>query len=160
ARIVDGEGDIYDYHYEIEVYLDNYPPVISSEPVLNVQAGNDYVYQVVATDPENQPLAYSLNSSPPGMSIGAINGLVTYHPNANAAGSYPVVIRVTDSQDAFVLQEYTLMITAPTIPNRPPELIDFNTPNAIVDFAYSYQVNITDPDGDVLNYYIVSGPDG
>ena len=50
-----------------------------------------YEYQVVATDPDNDPLTYSLPTAPSGMQVSA-SGRVTWTPAANQAGGHDVVV--------------------------------------------------------------------
>jgi hypothetical protein len=87
----------------------NLPPVITSVAPDSVTVGTQYSYQVVATDPENGTLTYSLTQAPTGMTISAA-GLVTYAPTCIA--SFPVTVRVSDGVGLFVEQSYTLDSTA------------------------------------------------
>jgi hypothetical protein len=46
----------------------NSPPMIVSSPPTSVQ-GNEYIYQVNAIDPDNDPITFALKSAPKGMEI-------------------------------------------------------------------------------------------
>ncbi|MFA5772396.1 MAG: Ig-like domain-containing protein [Thermoplasmata archaeon] len=78
----------------------NSSPVILSIPAQNVTIGNNFTYQIVATDADNDALAYNA-------SIGTINatGFFSYTPNTT--GTYNITITVNDSKTetniAFVL---------------------------------------------------------
>ena len=71
----------------------NEPPEITSQPVITVCLGEEYTYQVTATDPETDPLVYSLTTKPDGMSISS-TGLITWTPATK--GDYDVVVEVSD----------------------------------------------------------------
>ena len=64
----------------------NAPPAIASTPRLTARIGDPYLYPVVASDPNGDPLAYSLDAPPAGMSVSAA-GLVSWVPAAAQAGA-------------------------------------------------------------------------
>src|SRR5262249_35921370 len=49
----------------------NDPPTIQSTPRTTIHLGGQYAYQVQATDPNADPLTYSLTMAPAGMTIDA-----------------------------------------------------------------------------------------
>ena len=49
----------------------NQPPSITSQPLFTANVGAKYQYQVVANDPENSPITYTLKTAPSGMVMGA-----------------------------------------------------------------------------------------
>ena len=71
-------------------------PVVKSLPPVIAMQGVAYSYQVVATDADGDTLFYSLDVSPPGMSISA-SGNVFWVPGSNQAGQQLVTLRVTDA---------------------------------------------------------------
>ncbi len=77
------------------------PPVISSAPATSAQVGRNYTYTVVASDPESQPLVYSLTRIPVGMTINAA-GLVSWTPASNQVGVHPVTVSVSDGRNTAV----------------------------------------------------------
>ncbi|MBK7930881.1 MAG: VCBS repeat-containing protein [Bryobacterales bacterium] len=97
----------------------NNPPVFTSTPPTNVEAGQSLVYQAAATDPEADTILFSLVSGPNGMAITPTGRLTWTIPN-NAAGSQNVVLRAADPSGASSQQAFTLTIapidtTPPTI---------------------------------------------
>ena len=77
-QVSDGRGGTATQEYTIQVHPDpdNHPPVIVSEPVTEVVMGTEYTYDVDATDPDDDPLSYSLVNGPDDMSIDSDTGLV------------------------------------------------------------------------------------
>ncbi len=82
----------------------NGAPVITSIPVDLIREGQEYRYQVVAVDPDNDPLTYRLIEAPPGMTMNAA-GVITWTPARTQRASVKIV--VSDGQfNAY--QYYTL----------------------------------------------------
>lgn len=85
------------------------PPVISSAPATSAQVGRNYTYTVVASDPESQPLVYSLTRIPVGMTINAA-GLVSWTPASNQVGVHPVTVSVSDGRNT-VVQNFSVEVS-------------------------------------------------
>ena len=81
--------------FTIVVVDNNQSPQITSSPVQVVTAGLPYRYDVRATDPEGDPISYSL-AGPTGMTIDAL-GRVTWSPQIASIGTHRIGITVTDS---------------------------------------------------------------
>ena len=88
----------------------NIPPAISSTPGISGTQGRLYQYQIVATDPNNYALSYSITNAPAGMQIDANTGLVRW--TSAMAGTYNLVVAVSDGH-ATATQTYTLTISPP-----------------------------------------------
>ncbi|MFM7887678.1 MAG: putative Ig domain-containing protein, partial [Pseudanabaena sp.] len=136
------------------VAFSNTPPQIVSTPITRIGQGQPYIYEVLARDPENNPVTYSLKNSPEGMAISATTGKITW--TGNTVGSYNIQIQATDSQGGFSSQSYQLEVIAnpinhaPSITSTPKFQADTNSP-------YRYQVTASEPDaGDKLEYQLIS----
>jgi uncharacterized membrane protein len=68
------------------------PEIVSSPPTTGTE-GVDYEYKVVATNPRNNPLKYSIEQGPDGMRWNS--NVLEWEPEQ--AGRYCVIIRVTDT---------------------------------------------------------------
>ncbi len=97
------EGTIYE---SAELTVNNAPPVITSRPPVNFEAW-EYLYQVEASDPDGQELAYTLQEAPEGMTISDA-GLISWDLAEVAAGTYRIEIAVEDADSATAHQKYTL----------------------------------------------------
>jgi hypothetical protein len=118
--------------------------------------GGAYAYLVRATDPDGDPLTYSLVTAPAGMSIDA-TGLVRWSPAAT--GSYPVTIRVDDGRGGSAEQSYSVVVAA-TAADRPPVIESAPPLRAVVGHLYGYQVDSCDPDGDAVRFELRQAPAG
>lgn len=83
-------------------------PVITSAPVIQAGAGQNYSYGVVASDPQGGALAYSLTGAPTGMTISETGAISWLKP---VAGTYNVTVRA-DNGKAYAEQRYQLSVSA------------------------------------------------
>ncbi len=88
-------------------FLFNSSPVIESDPVTTAKEGAAYTYDVEATDPNGDTLTYSLTTSPTGMTINSINGVISWTPAA--AGSFDVTVEVSDNKKSET-QSFTITV--------------------------------------------------
>ena len=131
---------------------DNLPPTISSAPVTTATTGLLYTYDVDATDPNGDVLTYSLDQAPPGMSIIATTGVISWTPTVPQAPAQGVVVRVTDTGGLYDKQAFIINV------NGPPSFITSPPLAATVGVPYSYQSFASDPNlpNDVLTYSLVA----
>lgn len=88
------------------LFVANSPPTITSFPTLNT-SNEIYVYEVKATDPDGDALTFSLEESPPGMTIDAATGRIEWKIPSETKGSFQVKITVTDN-DSKAFQGFGL----------------------------------------------------
>ncbi len=111
----DAAGLVATQTYSLEVREPNTAPVFESSPVLEVSAGGNYRYDVVATDAEDA-VSYSLESAPSGMDIGQTNGILFWRTGLADVGDHAITIRATDERGLFADQSYTLSVAPDTTP--------------------------------------------
>lgn len=70
--------------FTVRKVVANRPPIITSTPPAFVP-GVPFAYGVFASDPDGDPLAYSLVQSPPGAAIDPVTGLLTWEPSRSSA---------------------------------------------------------------------------
>jgi hypothetical protein len=148
-------------HFVIEVPqgdLDNYPPVINSQPSSSVVTNQQYRYQIQVTDPEGDALTITLDKAPAGMLIDSQN-IITWAPTQRQTGSHPVEMTIKDGTYT-VKQSFTVAVLLAAKENNNPLVTSQPTELAIVDKAYRYQVVVSDADGDNLYISIAQGPAG
>jgi RHS repeat-associated protein len=143
----------------------NSPPEIVSEPPDTVFARATYRYDVVARDPENDRLAYDLPVAPDGMVVDPTYGVLLWRPTIDQVGTHQVLLRVKDPHGEVDLQFFSVTVE---MPNRPPVITSVPpgvTPDnpkakAFQGRTWTYTLQGTDPDGDIVTYYLedISGP--
>lgn len=109
--------------------IPNAPPVISSADKIDAVIGEEYVYQIVATDPEATPLTFMLVANPPaGMTISSL-GEIRWTPAT--IGSINVSYEVSDGVNV-VSRSYTIEVTDSCSNNLSALIIQFNQLDARV----------------------------
>ncbi|MEJ1929429.1 putative Ig domain-containing protein [Nostoc sp. NIES-2111] len=159
VRLSDAYGLFAGQEFTLLVTGVNTPPAIVSTPITRAAQNQAYKYTVVANDPENDELTFSLGRKPAGMTIDD-NGIIRWTPQSNQIGQQEVEVLVQDGQGAVTSQVYTIEVgttainTAPSITSTPVYIANTGS-------AYQYQVQATDPDaGDRLTYQLLSAPTG
>ena len=135
----------------------NRAPTITSTPRTSTKLGNTYFYKIEATDPDGDPLTYTLNSAPTGMTID--KGNISWTPNPNQFGNNNITVKVSDNQGGSSTQTFNINVTNIPI-NRAPTIT--STPNTVTNLEKEYQYNLTgnDPDGDPLFWTLETAPTG
>ena len=123
---------------------------------LEVTSSREYIYQVEATDPDNDALTYTLIESPAGMTINEQTGEIRWFTTTDDIGEYQITIEVTDNRGGAARQSYTLVVSndVPIITSEP--IITAETGR-----LYVYDVDAVDPTpSDILTYSLESAPIG
>ncbi|MDM9580198.1 putative Ig domain-containing protein [Nostoc sp. GT001] len=159
VRLTDAWGLYTGQEFTLTVTGTNIPSAIVSNPITRAAQNQLYTYTVIATDPENDPLTFSLGRKPVGMTIDS-NGVIRWTPQASQIGSQQVEVFARDAQGAVTTQTYAIEVGATAI-NTAPSITSTPVYLAAVGSPYTYQVQATDPDaGDRLTYQLLSVPAG
>ena len=151
VEVSDGKlSDIQSFNIIVSEPL-NQAPVITSVPITSVILGEIYNYTIVAIDPEEDDLTYTLITKPTGMTI-SIDGAIIWTPSA--VGSYDVTVEVSDGE-LTATQSFSIVVD--TVNHAP-----FITliPHTIVTAGetFNYNVNANDLDGNDLTYSLTTNP--
>ncbi len=90
----------------------NRQPIIYSPPITQASSGFPYEYTVLAADPNNNTLTYSLDTYPEGMAIDGATGKINWIPTD--IGEVEVTVNVNDGSGLSDSQAY--LITVTTLP--------------------------------------------
>ena len=117
----------------------NQNPVFNSIPPTTALVGNPLAYQIKATDPEGELVAFSLLQGPAGATVDSTS---TLKFTAGTIGQYPFKIQVRDTSGGVSTQSFSLTVeadhTAPTIQIVPS--LSFLNPHEPI----TVQVNTSD----------------
>ena len=89
--------------------LANSPPKFTSSGQ-GVLAQGQFGYVASAVDPENDPLTFSLESAPPGMTVDEKTGRIQWEASAASAGVYRVKVLVKDDHQGWASQEFNVAL--------------------------------------------------
>lgn len=88
----------------------NLPPVITSSAPTTATEGQLYSYQAAGSDPNSDPLTWSLTTKPTGMTVNSSSGLVQWTPTGAQVGNNSVTLQVSDGQ-ASASQSWTINVS-------------------------------------------------
>jgi hypothetical protein len=89
--------------------ISNSPPIILSSPPTSVEK-TMYIYQVRASDPDNDPTLFTLKTGPKGMEMDKKTGLIRWEIRKEFKGTHSIEIEVSDDSGAKSIQRYTLTL--------------------------------------------------
>lgn len=105
----------------VNVRESNSAPVISAGPVsTEAPIGGTFTWAVSATDADGDALTFSLDVQPPGMTIHATTGVVTWSPQASDEGTAELTVRASDPWGGSGALAVTLTVT---LDSQPPEVV-------------------------------------
>jgi hypothetical protein len=139
---VDGGGQI------------NESPLITNPPgdPVNIPLA-PYAYTFTATDPENDPRAWSVDTDAPWLSIDPVTGTLTGTPPG--PGSWYVTVTVTDPFSNTDVYSFTLNAAACTGNTAPTISNDVTGAQTIgLSDTYTYDYAATDPQNDALTWSV------
>jgi hypothetical protein len=91
--------------------VSNWPPVIDSDAVTQVEQGDTYAYTVVASDQDGDTLTYTLTEAPQGMSIDATSGAISWQPSEAQVGEYAISVEVSDGRGGIARHDFELLVS-------------------------------------------------
>lgn len=148
----------YQFRITVEPRPNEAPVITTLPPADFIVAGQPFVYDVDATDADNDVLTYALTQAPAGMTIDPATGLIEWTPAANQTGPNDVTVSVDDRFGGIATQFFTVGVNTPG--NNPPDVTSTPPFSAKATFEYQYQIAATDADSDPLTYTIEDGPAG
>ncbi|MEO1006362.1 MAG: putative Ig domain-containing protein, partial [Cyanobacteria bacterium J06638_38] len=135
----------------------NEAPVFNSNPVTVATAGETYVYNVLATDPDGSVIGYLLYDAPEEMTIDD-NGTMNWNPTSDSPVQTDITLHVYDSRGGRAIQNFTIDIAGG---NQEPAFIPLPEEiNGNEGELIQININATDADGDRLEYWADNLPAG
>ncbi|MBA7536494.1 hypothetical protein ES705_28758 [subsurface metagenome] len=125
----------------------NVAPIIISEPIITATEDQLYLYQVEASDPNGDILAYSSIIKPEGMNINSENGLIVWTPTNDQVGINQVVVEISDGKHS-VTQSFEIEVSNV---NNPPQILSYfpGSLNVVVNEGESIKFEVQAHDIDL-----------
>ena len=142
---------------QIRAEIANLTPEITSSPALEAYTASWYVYEVKATDLDGDPLSVELLAGPDGMVLDFQSGVMRWLPRDFDLGDAAVEVQVSDGQGGSANQAFTLTVLPG---NQPPVISSTPVVDAAILEAYSYQVEVSDPEGETIEFFLLQSPQG
>ncbi|MBI4691623.1 MAG: putative Ig domain-containing protein [Nitrospirae bacterium] len=92
--------------------ISNASPEITSSSGDSRFENGKFTYQVKATDPEGDPITYSLKTSPAGMTINPSTGLIQWNVPSDLKGKASVTVYATDNHGGGALHSFTFELAS------------------------------------------------
>ena len=134
----------------------NRPPTISGTPTTTATQGTAYAFQPMASDPDGNPLTFSIANRPTWATFNVNTGALQGTPGAAHIRTYGnIVISVNDGKASAALPAFAITVassnTPPTISGTPPT-------TATVGTQYTFTPTASDANGGTLTFSIVNRP--
>lgn len=143
--------------YQVNSYAAiNRPPVISGPPSTQAVEGTAYIFTPTASDPDNDPLTFSISNKPAWLTFDPQTGILTGTPaRAHVAPARIITITVKDNKGRSARLTFKLQVLRL---NQPPTIS--GTPQAVAQagVAYKFTPIAADPDKDRLKFSIANKP--
>ena len=141
----------------------NQAPVLAQPADMTVNEGATADQILNATDPDGNPLSFSLASGPSFASVtttsagtGTATGNIHLAPGSSDAGTYAATVRASDGS---LTSDRTLTITVNDVTaNQAPTLTQPTDMTVDEGDTANQTLNATDPDGNPITFSLVSGP--
>ncbi len=135
----------------------NQPPTISGTPSGSATTGTAYSFTPSASDPDRNPLTYSIANRPVWASFSTSSGRLNGTPAASNVGNYAnIVISVSDGRASTSLPAFAINVQAP--PNRAPTISGTPPTSVTAGTAYTFTPSAADADNDTLGFTITNMP--
>jgi RHS repeat-associated protein len=116
---------------EVPSILFNHPPEITSEPPLLGQVGQQYSYDVNASDADiSDVLVYRLSTAPEGMTIDSATGVIKWSPSLEQLGEQAATVKVIDSYGVEASQTFNISVSALVTTLTVPDVVGMSRANA------------------------------
>lgn len=160
VQVIDGRGGFIEQEWAIAVVSqrsNNQAPQILSTPSIKANINQVYQYNLAGNDPDGDPIFWSLETRPQGMSLDVTKGTIRWQPKFDQIGLHEVVIQVIDTQGATSSQRFTLAVNGV---NLPPSITSVPFTRTVTNQPYTYTVVAKDPENGILTYNLGRKPNG
>lgn len=154
VQLVVNDGTLDSAYRTLAIAARNRPPVFASTPVFTARTGQEYKYELAATDADGDAVAFALTSAPAGVTL--TSNVVAWTPQD--VGTFPISVRATDGHGGAVDQTFEVVVEPGG--NRAPVLTAVGSKSVTLGQMLRINLLATDPDGDPISYTAYPLPAG
>ena len=133
----------------------NLAPTIGGTPAATAKVGGSYAFTPTASDPDGDPLLFSVTNLPAWASFDEHTGTLSGSPAIGDLGSYPGIgITVSDGELSAGLPAFAIAV----VENQAPRAELPSSLTVKVGEPFSVTVTASDPDGDTLSFDQMNRP--
>ena len=137
----------------------NQPPLLAPIADASLRQGEVFGVQANASDPDGDPLVFSLVTAPVGMTVDRDRGSLVWVPRGDQVGTATARVRVTDPGGLFAERQFTLSVRRL---GSPPVIGEIDDRATTVGSPIALAATATDPDlpDDALTFSLPLAPAG
>jgi hypothetical protein len=140
------------------VSRNNLPPTISGAPPTSASVGVGYAFRPTTSDPNGDPLVFSITNRPSWASFSSVTGRLAGTPTASHVGTYSnITISASDGGNHVNLPAFSITVKG-AVANTPPVISGSPATSVTAGSAYAFQPSASDANGDALTFSITNKP--
>jgi hypothetical protein len=137
----------------------NQAPKISGTPPTTAKPGVWYNFLATASDPDGDPLKFSIQNKPAWLVFNTSSGRLSATPTTANVGTYSnIIIKVSDGHLSAALPAFSIVVSTTSSGNRAPTISGTPIPSVVVGNTYAFTPTAADPDGNALTFSIANKP--
>lgn len=135
----------------------NRAPTVSGSFPASVTVGSAYSFTPAGSDPDGQPLTWSIGNKPSWATFNTSTGRLSGTPtSANVGTSLNIIISASDGSLSASLAPFSITVNAPA--NTAPTISGTPATSVVAGSAYSFTPTSGDADGNTLGFSISGKP--
>jgi hypothetical protein len=143
----------------VRAATNNRAPTISGTPATSAKVGTWYNFQPAASDPDGNPLTFSIQNKPSWLTFYPVSGRISKTATSANVGTYSnIVIRVSDGVASTALPAFSITVSTSGTTNQPPTISGTPPTSVRTGVAYSFTPTARDPEGRTLTFSIANKP--
>jgi hypothetical protein len=160
-RVSDGSAttSLPAFSITVRTATNNRAPTISRTPASSVTVGTYYNFLPAASDPDGNPLTFSILNKPSWLTFYPDSGRLARTATAASVGTYSnIIIRVSDGVATAALPAFSITVSTSGGTNQPPTISGTPPTSVKTGVAYAFTPTARDPEGRTPTFSIANKP--
>jgi Putative Ig domain len=160
-RVSDGttSASLGAFSITVRTATNNRAPTISRTPPTSATVGAYYNFQPAASDPDGNPLTFSIQNKPGWLKFYPETGRLSNTATSASIGTYSnIIIRVSDGVASAALPAFSITVSTSGTTNLPPTISGTPPTSVRTGVAYAFTPTARDPEGRTLTFSITNKP--